>query len=390
MRIVIDYRPALRARTGVGEYIHHVAGALAGPGTDDVTIFSSSWKDRLAPASSELSRAHTIDRRVPVSWLNFAWHRLEWPPIESIAGGRYDVAHSPHPLLLPSRTAASVITIHDLHFLMHPERTAQEIRRDYPALVSSHARRADRIIVSSQFAAGEVHQHLAVPTDKIAVCPAGAPTWQTGPAAASESGYILFLGTLEARKNIGGLLDAFGRLLARVERAPRLVLAGRTGPDAGPWLEAIGKPPLAGHVEYAGYVPAERREQILKGAQMFVLPSFEEGFGLTALEAMSAGVPVVASSRGSLPEVVGDAGLLIDPDDVESLVTAMTTLARDGALRAVCAERGLDRAKQFSWDRTARDVRRAYEEAIACRSARVNPSRARARDLGANLDAHRD
>ena len=125
MRIVIDYRPALRARTGVGEYIHHVAGALAGRGIDDVTIFSSSWKDRLAPAAGDLAQARAIDRRVPVSVLNFAWHRLEWPSIESLTGRDYDVAHSPHPLLLPSRTAASVITIHDLHFMTHPERTSQ-------------------------------------------------------------------------------------------------------------------------------------------------------------------------------------------------------------------------------------------------------------------------
>ena len=239
MRIVIDYRPALRARTGVGEYIHHVAGALIGQGFDDVTIFSSSWKDRLAPVARELARARTIDRRVPVRVLNFAWHRLEWPSIEAMTGGRFDVAHSPHPLLLPSRGAASVITIHDLHFLTHPERTTREIRRDYPALVASHARRADRIIVSSQFASGEVQRDLAVPASRIAICPAGAPTWQTGPAAAHESGYILFLGTLEARKNIGGLLDAYGRLLARVERAPRLLLAGGAGADAGPWLDAI-------------------------------------------------------------------------------------------------------------------------------------------------------
>jgi glycosyltransferase involved in cell wall biosynthesis len=105
---------------------------------------------------------------------------------------------------------------------------------------------------------------------------------------------------------------------------------------------------------------------------------------------MSAGVPVVASDRGSLPEVVGEAGLQIDPDDAESLVDAMAKLARDPALRAACAQRGLERARQFSWDRTARDVRRAYEEAVAMHSARTNPRRARAAELGANLDAHRD
>ncbi len=377
MRIVIDYRPALRARTGVGEYIHHVAGALARTGTDDITVFSSSWKDRpSADLASELPHVKIVDRRIPVSVLNLAWHRLRWPPIEALAGGGYDIAHSPHPLLLPSRSAAGIVTIHDLHFLSHPERSSQEIRRDYPALAGSHARRADRVIVSSRFAADEVHRALHVPSEKIAVCPAGAPEWKTEPARVDASGYILFMGTLDARKNIDGLLDAYGRLLSRLGDPPRMVMAGGAGgPDAATWLEAIARPPLAGHVEYLGYVPATRREAIFKGAQMVVLPSFEEGFGLPALEAMAAGVPVVASNRGSLPEVIGEAGLLIDPDDPESLTDAMARIAADAGLRTVCAERGLQRARQFSWAQTARDVRRAYEDALLARRLKPHAHR---------------
>jgi glycosyltransferase involved in cell wall biosynthesis len=405
VRIVIDYRPALRARTGVGEYIHHVAAELARTGTDDLTIFTSSWKDRPSDGlTDELPRVRIVDRRIPVSMLNLAWHRLRWPSIEAVAGGSYEIAHSPHPLLLPSRSAAGVVTIHDLHFLWHPDRSSREIRRDYPALVGTHAMRADRIIVSSQFAAGEVRRELQVPADKIAVCPAGAPQWTTEPARADASGYILFMGTLDARKNIGGLLDAYQRLLARLTSAPRpaadkswsvprLVLAGGAGPDAARWLEAIARPPLAGHVEYLGYVPSTDREAIFKGAQMFVLPSFEEGFGLPALEAMSAGVPVVASSRGSLPELIGDAGLLINPDDPETLTDAMARIATDASLRAVCAERGLRRAGRFSWTQTARDVRRAYEDALMARRQRVLSPGSGVRSPKSGLqgsDAHRD
>jgi hypothetical protein len=194
VRIVIDYRPALRARTGVGEYIHQVAAALARAGNDDITVFSSSWKDR-APAdlATEIPNATIVDWRIPVSALNLAWHRFQWPPVEVLAGGPYDVAHSPHPLLLPSSSAAQVVTIHDLHFLSHPERTSREVRRDYPTLASSHARRADRIVVSSTFAAGEVHRTLNIEHEKIAVCPAGAPEWKTPPATAGGGDYILFM-----------------------------------------------------------------------------------------------------------------------------------------------------------------------------------------------------
>ena len=311
-----------------------------------------------------------IDQRIPVRALNLAWQRLGWPPIEAVAGGCYDVAHSPHPLLLPSRSAAQLVTIHDLHFMAHPERTSQEIRRDYPTLARAHARRADRIIVSSRWAAGEIQRAFEIAPDKIAVCPAGAPAWAPDTPAGDPDGYLLFLGTLDARKNIGGLLQAYGRLLSRSADVPRLIMAGSAGPDSAQWLESIAAPPLAGHVEYLGYVGAERRESLFKGARVFVLPSFEEGFGLAALEAMAAGVPVVASNRGSLPEVVGEAGLLIEPDDPDALTSTIERLVADRSLWQACQQRGLGRARQFSWEQTARDLRRAYDDAIQTRRDR--------------------
>ena len=365
MRIVIDYRPALRTRTGVGEHIHQVIRELARTGGDEITLVSSSWKDRLpANISAELPRVRLVDRRIPVSALNLAWHRLQWPPVEAIAGGEYDVAHSPHPLLLPSRSAAQVITIHDLDFLSHPERTSAEIRRDYPALVKMHAERADAIIVVSRFVAGEVQQRLGVPAARISVCMNGAPEWATPPAAVDAGGYILFVGTLEPRKNVGGLLKAYGRLLARRPHAPKLVIAGRSRENGAGTLHGMDEGPLAGHVDYRGYVAPDQRESLYKHAQALVLPSFDEGFGIPALEAMAAGVPVIVANRGALPEVVDDAGLLVDPEDPDSIATAMERMIGDRNLRETCAARGLARARQFTWAQAARDTRRAYESAV--------------------------
>ena len=389
MRIVIDYRPALRDRTGVGEHIHQVTGALARLGSDEITAFSSSWKDRVpAAVATELPGVRLIDRRLPVRALNLAWHRLRWPPIEALAGGEYDVAHSPHPLLLPSRSAAQVVTIHDLYFLTHPERTTGEIRRDYPALARAHARRADRIIVVSRFVAGEVQRVLGVAADRISICPNGTPEWKTPPAALHSNGYLLFIGTIEPRKNVGGLLDAYARLRARRSDAPRLVIAGGADRESDDVLASMNQPPLAGHVEYRGYVAPGDREALFKGAQIFVLPSFDEGFGIPALEAMSAGVPVVVSNRGALPEVVGDAGLLVDPDDAEHLAAALERMIGDANLRATCAQRGLDRARQFTWTQTARDVRRAYEDALLARRHRA-PLLAGAQSSIHSRNAHR-
>jgi glycosyltransferase involved in cell wall biosynthesis len=372
MRIVIDYRPALRERSGVGEYVHQVAGQLAAQYADDsLTLFTSSWKDRPALEVVSAWRGTRVsDHRLPVSMLNFAWHRFEWPSVELLTGDRYDVAFSPHPLLLPAQHAAQVVMVHDLDFLRHPERTLREIRRDYPRLARPHARRAHRVIVPSKYTAGEVEEQLGVPGRRVAVCSPGAPAWREPPGArAAHDGYVLFMGTLEPRKNVAGLLEAYGRLLARRPAAPRLVLAGAGGPGSERWLEAIARPPLAGHVEHIGYVPEHERQRVYAGARLLVLPSHEEGFGMPALEAMSLGVPVVAANRGALPEVVGDAGILVAPEDAESIASALDRVLSDDSLAANMSRLGLERSKRFQWVYTAQAVHQAFADAIDERTA---------------------
>ena len=414
MRVLIDYRPALRERSGVGEHTHQLVAALlaaypatATPRALELTIFSSSWPD--------LAGAATVDRRVPVRLLNLAWHRLGWPPAETIAGGAYDVVHSPHPLLLPARAAAQVITIHDLTFLTHPERTRAEIRRDYPTLARVHAQRADAVLVPSAYTAGEVERLLGVPRDRMAICPPGAPDWTPRPAAPTD-GYMLFFGTLEPRKNVGGLLDAYERLLGTAEAlphngggsmpqtgggsvlhnrggsvlhpsgrsashhsdggvghplrgaVPELVLAGRATDEAKPWLDRISRPPLRGAVRHIGYIDARDRRALYEGARLLVQPSFDEGFGIPVLEAMSAGVPVVAANRGSLPEVLGGAGLLVDPDQPADIAHAIARMLDIDGLAAACAEKGVARARAFRWDDTAHRVYDTYRQAIERRA----------------------
>jgi glycosyltransferase involved in cell wall biosynthesis len=386
VRVLIDYRPALRSRSGVGEYTHQLVKALlalypppeSASGTNgalSLTVFSSSWKDRLA-YTPELRGARAIDRRVPVRLLNFAWHRLGWPPVERLTGpdfNVFDVVHSLHPLLLPSRHAAQVVTIHDLYFLAHPERSRAEIRRDYPGLVRDHAHRAARILVPSQFTALEVQRQLGVAAERIAICPPGAPDWTPGHPGAGAApgppraadGYILFFSTLEPRKNVGGMLDAYERLMAhgRAFLFPELVLAGKATEEARPWLERINRPPLAGHVRHIGYVEPDNRQALYAGARLLVMPSFEEGFGMPVLEAMTFGVPVVASNRGSLPEVLGDAGPLVNPDEPDEIAGAMARVLDDEAYASTCRSKGVLRSRQFNWDRTARLVYDAYRQA---------------------------
>lgn len=372
MRILVDYRPALRDRTGVGEYIHQMIRAYtaANPG-DEVAVLTSSWKDRPAPTLAAELGARVVDRRVPVRLLNYAWHRMAWPPIELLAGP-FDVVHAAHPLLIPSRAAASVITIHDLFFLSSPAQTHAEIRRDYVPLASAHARRADAVITSTAYGKQQVIDRLGVHPDAIYVCSAGAPAWErlgSVPNIPADGG-VLFLGTLEPRKNVGVLLDAYALLRQRRPDTPGLVLAGRATTAAAEWLERIARPPLAGHVRYLGYVPAAEREELYARARVLVLPSLEEGFGLTALEAMSAGVPVVVSNRGSLPEVVGTAGTLVDPHDVTGLSAALERLLFDTAAAEAQALAGLAQARAFTWAGAAATLRRAYTDALTRRQQR--------------------
>jgi len=373
VRILIDYRPALTTRSGVGEYAHELARALAadqaspgGQAGDDITLFSSSWKDRVETAG--LTGLAVIDRRVPVRVLNFAWHRLEWPTIESLTGRAFDVVHSLHPLLMPAKRAAQVVTVHDLDFLSHPERTRAEIRRDYPALAAGHVCRADHVLVNSRFTAAEVERTFGVPAERLTVCSPGAPPWTPRPPDV-KGDYVLFLGTLEPRKNVGTLLDAYATLIGRRPDLPELVLAGQTTRVAEPWLARLSQAPLAGRVRAIGYVAPGDRRALFEKAALLVMPSFHEGFGIPALEAMTVGVPVVAAARGALPEVLGDAGLLVQPS-VEALADAMERVLTSPEHARAMAQRGIERARVFSWRSAAAAARDAYTQAIDRRRAR--------------------
>lgn len=368
MRILLDYRPALRERTGVGEYVHEVAralldSALAG---ESLTLFSSSYKDRLDVGA--LRGASTVDRRIPNRWLNSLWHRVGWPPVERLAGASFDVVHASHPLLIPSSSAARLVMIYDLDFLDHPERTTAEIRRDYPALAAEHAQRADHVVTISRHTAEDIGRRLGVPAARISICYPGAPAWPAREAEPRE-GVILFLGSLAPRKNLGALLDAYERVLARLPNAPRLVLAGGETSESRALVERVRRAPLAGHVDLTGYVAPDQRLDLYRRAVIFVMPSFTEGFGMPVIEAMTCGVPVVAANRGALPEAVGTAGRLVDPEDAGALAEALIALIGSADERRRLSQAGRSQAAKFRWQDTASGIREAWSRALAARKA---------------------
>jgi alpha-1,3-rhamnosyl/mannosyltransferase len=281
--------------------------------------------------------------------------------------GTVAVAHSAHPLLMPARNAAQIVTIHDLFFLSRSDDTAAEIRRDYARLAASHAQRAHAVITSTQYGKSQIVERLGIAEDRIYVCPPGAPTWKTlgHQASPPANGCVLFIGTLAPRKNVGVLLDAYEQLLERYPQLPPLLLAGRATPAAANWLARINRAPRAGRVTHVGYVSDTERENLYRSARVLVMPSLDEGFGLPVLEAMSAGVPVIVSSVGSLPEVVQDAGAQVDPADAGALANAIERVMFDDTWALNAAQHGLARARTFTWAESARTLHRAYVEAVA-------------------------
>ena len=374
VRVLVDYRPALRARTGIGEYVHELARALtSGAGASvDLTLFSSSWRDRVAAeVTAELPRVRVVDRRIPVAALTWSWHRRGWPAIEWLAGAQ-DVVHSPTPLLLPARRAARVVTVFDLYFLTQPAAVHGATQRDFAALVGDHVRQADHVVAGSHYAAGLVTGALGVAANRVTTTPLGAPEWAADVRATrgtSTGRTFLFLGTLETRKNVGLLLDAYELLLARRRDVPPLVLAGGLGAGGDAWVDRATRAPLASHVTLTGYVSDTRRRALYADARAVVVPSIDEGFGLPALEAMACGVPVVATPVGALPEVLGDAGLFAPLGAPDAWAAALDACTDETRVRNLSA-RGLRQAARYRWADTAAATLIAYRAAVATRSER--------------------
>jgi alpha-1,3-rhamnosyl/mannosyltransferase len=174
---------------------------------------------------------------------------------------------------------------------------------------------------------------------------------------------------------VAGLLDAYERLIASDPRRPELVLAGKATANCASVLERLTRAPLSGRVRHIGYVDPADRRALYAGARLLVMPSFDEGFGIPVLEAMTCGVPVVASRRGSLPEVLGDAGPLVNPDEPAEIAAAITRLLDDDAYAAACAAKGVLRSREFNWNRTAHLVYDVYRQAVEERQASGSPAR---------------
>lgn len=303
-------------------------------------------------------------------------HRLErWAlPLELLASG-------PVPRLLHSVDHVSpawgpwksVVTIHDLAFALFPE-THTEPSRRYYAHTAESCRRAERVIAVSRATAHDLTHVLQLDPSRIDVI-YEAPARSCFPrpreafeVLAREVGivadrpYVLFVGTLEPRKNLPLLFDAMVRVRREIDA--QLVVVGGPGWLQEPILEAHEKSGLGAHARFLGWQGEERTAVLYSHAAALALPSVYEGFGLPVVEAMACGAPVVSSNAGPLPEIAGDAAVLLDPHDAAAWVGALLKVLSEPAHAAALRERGFKRAAQFSWERCARETRDVYRRVL--------------------------
>jgi glycosyltransferase involved in cell wall biosynthesis len=394
VKVGLDATPLLGPRTGVGRYVAGLAEALAGlagPEPQEVALIPFSWRGTrdlpgVAPHGPRLRRGR---RRVPARLLQAAWGRLPWPPVEWLAGP-VDVFHATNFVAPPARRAASVVTVHDLTYLRHPEMVTDASAR-YRELVPRALARGAVICTPTAAVGAEVAAEYGLAPERLVVTPLGVdqswrraappdPAWLA--AHDLPERYLLFVGNREPRKNLPTLLAAYrqlragvgvgngptvgegagaGRLPAAGEPTgvPPLVLVGPPG-----WGEALDTAALAASaVRTPGYLPQDDLARLVAGAAALVVPSWYEGFGLPALEALACGTPVVASDLPALREVLGDQAELVAPGDADALADALARVLDDpGGEPARAARR--TRAAGFTWENCAQATLSAYHLAL--------------------------
>ena len=360
MQIGIDASRAVgKLRTGTENYsLHLIAALLRGDSANRYVLYCNQQPAAgLFPLTTH-TEIRTLPSRRLWTHLRLAWDVARRPP---------DVLFIPAHVVPAYCRCPAVVTIHDLGYLAHPEAHPLASRL-YLSLSTRHSvRSARRVIAVSLATKDDLVAKLGVPQERIAVvheaCPPGYKPLadrRLGLAAAAKYGltdpYVLSVGTLHPRKNVPRLLEAFA-LARRQQGLPHMLgLVGRIGWRAQAVGQTIAGLGLQDTVVVTGYVPEAELPLLLGAADALAFPSLYEGFGLPALEAMACGVPVVAANSTSLPEVVGDAGLLVNPLDVEDIARGLATVLTDRTLHADLAERGYLRAGEFSWEKAARET----------------------------------
>ena len=380
MRIAIDYSAAVNQHAGIGRLVRNQVLALSEVDHDnDYRLVYA----RPNPGSTpQFPRAHNFSRKqvgLGERWLTILWHRAKLPVPADWLSGPVDLYHCPDFVLPPLRRARGILTVHDLAFLMRPDCADHRLRAYLEEVVPRSVRRADFIIADSENTRNDLVVLLGVNPSQVAVVPGGveerfkrvtdADELQRAREALGigEHPFVLSVGVIEPRKNLNRLMDAFRSVKARgnVPADLKLVLAGGKGWLYDDIFEHHAESPLRDDILLPGFVSDDVLPAIYSAAEVLAFPSLYEGFGLPILEAMACGTPVVASRASCLPEVADGAALMVDPNSVEGLASALENVLLDGDLRADLVDQGLARAAEYTWTRAARQLLEVYRMVAA-------------------------
>jgi glycosyltransferase involved in cell wall biosynthesis len=366
MRLAFDGTPLLGPRSGIGEVVSGIAPELARRPELEITAYALTLRGRHDLVSHVPPGVRAATRPYPARAVRQAWLRSEWPAIERWTGA-VDVVHATNYVAPPTR-AAEVVSVYDLGFVRYPE-LVEDDALDFPGLLRRAIRRGAWIHTTSDFVRDEILDTFPIAAERVVRVYPGIPATQGGDAArgrdlAGAARYVLALGTIEPRKNYPTLVRAFDAVAAR-DPDVVLVVAGARAWGADEFDAAVAAAVHRDRVRTLGYVSAEHRRDLLAGSAVLAYPSHYEGFGFPPLEAMTAGVPVVAANAGAIPEVVGDAARLVENDDAEALADALHTVLTDDRARADLVGRGAARHDAFSWVKAADELVALYQAMVA-------------------------
>ena len=361
MRLALDGTPLLGFRSGVGEVVAGIGPELARRPEVELVVYALTLRGRHDLAARIPPGTRSATRAYPARLVRQAWLRSEFPIIERWTGP-VDVVHATN-YVAPPTNAGEVVSVYDLGFLRYPDFVAADAL-DYPELLRRAVRRGAWIHTTSDFVRDEVVAAFPVPAERVVRVYPGVPPVHGGDAThghalADSARYVLAVGTIEPRKNYPVLVRAFDALAAE-DPDVRLVVAGQRGWGSDEFDAALTAARHRDRVHTPGYVSADDRADLLAGASVLAFPSHYEGFGFPPLEAMAAGIPVVASRAGAVPEVVGDAARLVDPDDADALADALHAVLTDETTRRDLVARGRARHDAFSWVQTVDELLDLY------------------------------